>query len=247
MKRFLLVLCISIPSIISMENKKDEPYTGCRYTYFLERKKLPECDHDLYAHFIKIIIFLNAVAKEFHKPINHLHLMDGGQTRQGLFLTTNTPPAIITPWGKWFIFIANEEEAFGALEEKEYWKKVRNYLRLGNNHDECIDEIKKTTRYPLLGYNDAELPQPIMRPQDEFTKSFPCTICVEPMHISLNHTSVQTELFELLECRHKGNRMNLQQQCIKTIKKENLDTSKLPLELQEKYHLKQSPEIGNIC
>jgi len=190
-------------------------------------------------------MFLNAVAKEFHKPVNHLLIMDGGQTRQGLFLTTSTPPAIITPWGKWFTFIFDQEEAFGTLQEEEFWQKVRSCLKLGDTGNEGIEETRKTTQYPVLGYNDLLLPEPIMRPHDELPKAFPCTICIEPTHISLQHTTVQRELFNALECRHKVSRLNLQQLCLKEIKEKKLDTSTLPLELQEKYHLKQSPELEN--
>lgn len=228
-----------------MENKNNELYTGCRYAYFLEKKSLPECDYDLYVHCKKIIIFLNAVAKEFRKPVKHKLLIEGGQTRQGLFLTTSTPPAIITPWGKWFTLLFDEEEAFGTPQEVEYWKKVSSYLKLGNNNDEEGNETKKITRYPLLGYNDVLLPKPIMRPQDEFAKKFPCTKCTEPVHTSLHHTDAQSEIFNTLEWRHKSNRMSLQNLCVRKIKEENLDTSKLPFDLQEKHFLKQSPELEN--
>jgi len=217
-----------------MQQKEIEQYTGCRYTYFLKHKQLPECDHELYAQLIRIATFLNAVAKESGRSVTNSLLIKAGQTRQGLYLSCGMPPSIITPWGRWFTTVVAQDQIFGEAQEKEYWKKIKRYLILGDLVKPNICQPKNVPLYPLLGFYDTQLPEPIPRPHCEFAKIFPNPSFKDVYSLSPMHTQLQTDVFNALDRRHQGRRINLQNLCIKVIQKHGIDTSGLPEVVKEK-------------
>lgn len=227
-----VILVLSMVTVsFGMQTDNTEAYLGCRYEYLLKYKELPPEDYSLYTHYLKLFTFINVVVQKFSEAPTHLIMMKGGQSRQGLYLTSGTPPGMITPWGKLFTLIIDSKQKF--LENKKilFWQEVKKFIVIGDPIKERPLNEESGDIYPILSYNETTLPEPILRPYAEISENLPKFI----------NTKSETELYELqnklfahLERVHKSRNLNLENLCIKTIKKHVLDISPLPLELQEK-------------
>lgn len=196
-----------VSSCLAMDSENPEPYTGCRYAYFMEHKKLPAQDYELYEHCVKLITFFNAISKKLKQKATHMPLMQGGQTRQGIYLTGSTPPSLITPWGRWFTLFLDTPVSIETEEKKHFWQEVKRFIILGDGIIECPSNKGNYMLYPVISLNDLALPAPILRPYEEYSHQFAKT---KRTMATCTCREMQSQLYNHLEANYRYNKLTSQ-------------------------------------
>ncbi len=199
-----------------MNTKQEELSNSCcRHAYFEKHDKHHQSDVELYIHFLKVVTFLDALAQQFGKKINGHFKTNMGRTHQGLYLTNSIPPAIITPWGRWFNLIVDEDNTFTEPMQRAFWKELQKYLILDKWVIGWLKESKPAALRPLIGFNDIKLPAALLGPYGE---------CTHNDNASLKTT--QDQLLKALEYQSKNSQITLKQLCLNAIQKEGLRKEK---------------------